>query len=181
MARNPKPTNVHQLNGNPGKRARGVNEPQPDYLEKERADYLRDKYLITQEAKDFWDDFYPEYRAARMISTVDFPVFLQYCEALGQWLRMVKKLEDVMVGGKMPVIVSAKGGFQMHPANTLRKQAREEAERLGDRIGDNAMARTRIQIAERQMDIFDGMDSVVIPISALHGQGKTNIPANNAS
>lgn len=181
MARTPKPTNVHFLNGNPGKKARGQNEPQPDYLETDEAAEVKEKFLTCNEAKIYWDFLYKHLRETRLVTVLDVPALIELCENAAMSWRMRKKRESILSTNKMPIITGEKGGYQFHPCITLEKQAAERAERWIKEFGGTPAARTRIEMAERQLDMFDQLDMVAIPVTQLHGKGSINLPANNAS
>ena len=197
--RTPLPTNVHRLNGNPGKRKRGEKEPRPAYLETRQANALRDELLTTDEARRYWDVLYPALRDARLITIVDVPGFVEWCESLGESWRARKVragVEKQLAGLRDGIGVDLGYGQRFISAedtqtlvDTLQKQkdaltlelkwAHERTKDLTAGFGGTPAARTKIELVDAQLDLFEeGGEVVMLPLAVLHGAGKNNLPAN---
>jgi phage terminase small subunit len=193
MARTPKPTNVHFLNGNPGKRARGVNEPQPPFLESELAQIARDKFLEWDKAKEWWDFLYPALRDTRLVTVIDVPELAMWCNNIASQLEAFKnktvyskKLTKLLASKTPPTeadLLLIASYVRERDAQALEEnRAAQRAEKQVAGFGGSPAARTRIEAAKTQLDLFDEFDDlVVVPIANLHAQGKTNLPTSNAS
>ena len=184
--RPPKPTQLRVLEGNKSKRAIRTGEPEPAFLSKREADKARDRFLTCEAARIYWDYLYPALREARLVTVVDVPALVQWCEDLGLAWRMRVEREKMLADGQMPVHVSKgdSGGYQIHPSVLLEKWAVERSEKAIAGFGGTPAARTKIQQATTQLDLFDSMEpgggAVVIPLNSLH-ETRRGLPANAAS
>lgn len=84
MGRPNKPSAQHATAGNPGKRARNRQEPDPDYLD----DHTPPAWLSVDAAK-VWAEYAPKMRKAKILTVVDVEPFGRWCELVVRY-RVVK-------------------------------------------------------------------------------------------
>lgn len=84
--RPPKPTNLHVLAGNPGKRARSKDEPKPPIPEGgvQKPDWLQpppgaSEKSFRSRASAVWDEYAPLLESCGLITSVDVDEFARYC------------------------------------------------------------------------------------------------------
>lgn len=109
MGRPNKPSAVHAIAGNPGKRARNRQEPDPDYLD----DHTPPGWLSADAAK-VWTEYAPKLRKAKILTVVDVEPFGRWCELVVRY-RMVKA--DLARSG----VMIPREGDAAAPADTTEK------------------------------------------------------------
>ncbi len=124
MGRKPKPSNVHKLHGNPGRRKRNPNEPKPEVVIPKPP-----KHLLKVARKE-WKRVAPELEALGLISSIDRNALAAYCQAYARWVGAEEKL--ALYGE----IVKSPSGYPMQSpylgiANTALKFMRDFATEFG--------------------------------------------------
>jgi len=122
--RKPKPSNVHKLHGNPGRRKRNQREPKPEVVVPDPPAHLEG------DALEEWDRVVPELRALGLISAIDRNSLAAYCQAYARWVEAEAKLKQY---GQ---IVKSPAGYPMQSpylgiANTALKFMRDFATEFG--------------------------------------------------
>ena len=122
--RNPKPTAIKELEGNPGKRPLNDKEPKP-----EKKAPPCPKWLMP-EAKKEWKRLAKKMEAMGVLTEVDMAVFASYCESYARW----REAEEYMTQKGRTVGVSKNGYWQQLPqvsiAQTYMKQMVSAAEKM---------------------------------------------------
>lgn len=122
--RKPKPSNVHKLHGNPGKRARNTKEPRPAVC------IPKPPKHISRIAKREWRRVTPELEALGIISEIDRSALAAYCQTYARWVSAEEKL------AKYGEIVKSPNGYPIQSpylgiANTALKFLRDFAAEFG--------------------------------------------------
>ena len=133
--RNPKPTVLKMLDGNPGKRPLNRREPltlqgvpaAPEWLD--------------AEAKDEWERIIPDLAAMGVLSRADRPALAAYCTAWSRWVEAVG-----MVKKYGAIVKSPEKGFPMKsPYLSIADQALETMRKLLVEFGLTPSSRSRIR------------------------------------
>lgn len=85
----PKPTAIKRLEGNPGKRP--LNESEPVYSQGE----VEPPEHLDQIARKEWERLYPELEGNGLLTKADVAVFAAYCEAVAEWSKLSKQIEEL--------------------------------------------------------------------------------------
>ncbi len=122
--RKPKPSKVHALHGNPGKRSRNTKEPKPEVVVPGPPEHL------SEEAVREWNRVTPELKALGIISDIDRNALAAYCQCYARWVASEEKL------AKYGEIVKSPNGYPMQSpylgiANTALKFMRDFAIEFG--------------------------------------------------
>lgn len=122
--RKPKPSNIHKLHGNPGRRAPNKAEPKPDVVVPEPPDHLSENAVLE------WNRVAPELEALGLISAIDRTAFAAYCQSYARWISAEEKL------AKYGEVVKSPSGYPMQSpyisiANTALKFVRDFATEFG--------------------------------------------------
>ncbi len=81
-----KPSNIHKLHGNPGKRARNTKEPQPTVC------IPKPPKHISRLAKREWRRVTPHLEQLGILSEIDSTALAAYCQSYSRWVSAEKKL-----------------------------------------------------------------------------------------
>ena len=139
--RKPKPTELKKLEGNPGKRPLNANEPKPRPFRPQKPDWL------DSEASAKWDKMIPILEHMRTLTEADGDILAQYCTAYSNWERCEKIVQQLQ-----PVhAFTAKSGDQyitQNPAYIMALKLNQLVARLGELLGLNPSARSRISVTE---------------------------------
>lgn len=137
--RNPKPTALKLVNGNPGKRAINGQEPDPEYLnDLTPPDYLSDA------AKVVWNEIAPNLRTARVLTKMDVPMLHKVCESIATYRRAVIKCQELGEIGE---------NGSISQWEIVKSMAFKQAMAAMQQFGMSPAARTRIAI-QPQGDLF---------------------------
>jgi P27 family predicted phage terminase small subunit len=117
--RKPKPSNLHALHGNPGKRARNPYEPNPTTAVPHCPGRL------DTEARREWRRVVRELRTLGLVSKLDRAVLAAYCVAWSRWVALESHLAQVKAKkGVEGLLATARSGYQMpHPLLTVAGMA----------------------------------------------------------
>lgn len=136
--RPPLPTSIKVARGNPGKRPLNEDEPQPDGVVGDPPDY------ILGDALDEWNRTAPKLEACGVLTSVDRPFLIAYCQAWARYLdaerRILKSGEVVMSPNKYPI---------QNPYRAIANKALEQCRAFWSEYGMTASARTRIKVTPK--------------------------------
>lgn len=146
--RKPKPTHLKELQGNPGKRPLNKNEPKPDcattdcpsiFEGETRLEWFRMVYLLTK---------------SRILTELDVPALILYCNAHSRWLSAEKNLKKYG-----DVILSPDKSFPVQsPYLAIANKAQEQMVKIMVEFGMTPSSRSRVQIkpyhGPSELDIF---------------------------
>lgn len=132
----PKPTALKKLQGNPGKRALPVNEPQPPTTKAPAAP----RYL-SDDAKREWRRVAPTLQGVGLLTDVDHDALAMYCERFAEWKTAWGKVLE-----EGAVITTTAGNLIQNPRLSIANRAAKEALALAREFGMTPAARTRIQV-----------------------------------
>ncbi len=143
MGRKPKPTALHALHGNPGKRARNPNEPKPRYL-----DLLPPPPMhLRADACVLWSELVAELHRLGMLTAVDLQLLAAYTSA---WADYVEAERTIFRYG---VLTKGRDGTPVrNPALLVRNRAMDYLLRIGSEFGFSPASRPRLG---RQLEPFD--------------------------
>jgi P27 family predicted phage terminase small subunit len=163
MARPPKPTALKLIQGNPGKRATGKQEPDPTYL----ADLTPPGWL-SDAAAQVWEEVAPRLARNKLLTEVDVEALAMGCTAMAQYRLAAARVGDQAVKGKpmqdaegnvvldkddKPVMA----GEHINPWAMVQSMTFKQAMVVFAQFGMTPQARTRIAL-QPQGDLFDGKD-----------------------
>jgi len=135
IGRPPIPTKLHILHGNPGKRARNADEPEPELIAPECPEHLQG------EARAEWTRISEELSSLGLLTRLDRANMTGYCQSWADYLEAQKHLEEE------PKIYKTETGYPvMTPWKPMRDKALELLKAFGNELGLSAPARTRIHI-----------------------------------
>lgn len=137
--RKPIPSNVHRLRGNPGKRARNKQEPQPN---KGRPSCV---LSLNQTAKRHWRYYVKELHDIGTVTKVDRHALAIYCEACARWERAIKMVEE-----KGEVVKTKQGNIIQNPYVGIANRAADQINKYGASLGLDPSSRTRIKVSPRE-------------------------------
>ncbi len=138
MPRQPVPTNLKILRGNPGKRAINKNEPQPS------ADGVKCPSWLSRDAKAEWRRVAPELKRLGLLTVVDVSALAMYCESYSQWREAVRIIE------REGQTYSHDGLIRTHPACHVANNAARTANLFAGQFGMTPSARTKLSIEPPQ-------------------------------
>lgn len=136
MSRTPKPSAVKQAMGNPGKRATGKQEPDPEYLRD-----MSPPSDLPEGAQAIWREVVPMLARNRLATVADIRALRKLCVAEWQYDLAVEKL-------KTAGPLSGKG---MSPWEQTRSMNFKQLLSIYDRFGMSPRARAQIQIQPQQL------------------------------
>lgn len=142
--RNPKPTALKLVNGNPGKRAINGQEPDPEYLN----DLTPPDYLSAA-AKVVWNEIAPNLRNARVLTKMDVPMLHTVCESIATYRKAVLKCQQLGEIG---------GSGSISQWEIVKSMSFKQAMAAMQQFGMSPAARTRIAI-QPQGDLFSDQGS----------------------
>jgi len=131
-----KPTALKKLQGNPGKRALGKGEPQPDNTKPRAPKWL------TKEAKKMWDSLSSKLHACGLLTSIDGLALALLCENYATW-RDAKDLVDV----EGYFCRSDSGNLYQHPAVGAMNTAQKNLVGLMREFGLTPSSRGSIKLA----------------------------------
>jgi len=150
-----KPTELKNLEGNPGKRPLPAAEPQP------RLSLERCPSFIKGPARREWNRIAPELYQLGLLSRIDQAALGAYCSAYGLWYeveqelarvrcsfkamqKMQKKNPNIRMPSNGMVSQTTNGNWIMEPLLSVRKQALEQMHKFLVEFGMTPASRTRI-------------------------------------
>jgi len=142
--RKPKPTAIHKLNGNPGRRKLNDKEPTPEIVVPEIPEYL------TDEAKKEWKRITPELERLGLISEIDRAGLAAYCQAYGRWVEAEK-----MIAQKGFLYKTKNDNITTSPLLWVSNKAFDQMNKMLVEFGMTPSSRSRISISTKGKDELD--------------------------
>ena len=134
--RKPKPAEVREAQGNPGRRPLSSAAHDLPGLKSTAPKTL------PIAARRIWEDLAPELGRMKLLRSTDFGAFARYCEHLARWVALTK---DLRKNGETYVTASAHGTMErIRPAFMVRDRLEARMESLEDRFGLSPMARQQL-------------------------------------
>ena len=148
--RNPKPTAVKQLEGNPGKRQLNANEPKPAARAPSCPKWLED------DAKKEWRRLAKQMEQLGILTEVDMAAFAGYCQAYARW----KEAEEFLT--KHGTIFKTPSGYiQQVPQVSIAQTYLKIMKDFCSEFGLTPSARSRIHAAVDKKDTDDEMEQLL--------------------
>lgn len=132
--RKPIPTAIKIQNGNPGKRALNLQEPQPEVAIPECPSHL------DELAREEWDRVTQELHTLGVLALVDRSSLAGYCVAWSRWVQAETKLQD-----EGYVLQGQGGGYYQNPMLAVANKAMEQLYKFASEFGMTPSSRTRIK------------------------------------
>jgi P27 family predicted phage terminase small subunit len=151
--REPKPTALKLVEGNPGKRKLNQNEPRFTGSPKCPA-------WLAKEAKAEWKRVTKELAALDLLKSTDTAALASYCQSYARWQQAEQTIEAEGQTIKEP-IVSKSGNIvgyktKRHPATTIAKDEKAAMLRSASLFGFDPSSRSRIHCVDaQQQDPFE--------------------------
>ncbi len=134
-----KPTNIHILHGNPGKRDLPTNEPRPP-----KADNLyAPTYLTDVNALAEWRRVVPVLDKLGLITAVDKTALANYCMAFAKVMAAEKEIEED------GITVKGRTGPIKNPAFTVWDASMKQMRAYANEFGLTPAARPKLSIKDR--------------------------------
>jgi P27 family predicted phage terminase small subunit len=144
---------VKEAMGNPGKRASGAREPDPEYL----ADLTPPEWLSDQ-AREVWQVEAPKFRRARLLTEVDVMAFSALCQSAADYRRAVRKTGEDDVKAKFSEDEDGNVravGEHLNPWAMVKSMASKQMGMWLGKFGATPQDRTRVEL-NPQGDLFSG-------------------------
>jgi len=135
--RKPKPAQIKQLGGNPGKRPINQNEPQPPGDPDLKTPYG----LFGKDGKKLWAALAPDLDAMGILKPVDLPALQNLCIHYDQMMMAKRALDQ---DGLFQI--DEKGIIRRHPAGLIFNQASKAFRSYAADFGLTPTARARLQV-----------------------------------
>jgi P27 family predicted phage terminase small subunit len=150
MGRKPIPTALHELHGNPGKRARNSTEPKP-----RRPDSLPSPPMhLRADACALWSELVEELHRLGMLTTVDLQLLAAYTTAWADYVEAERKIL------RFGLLTRGRDGTPVrNPALLIRNRAIDYLLRIGSEFGFSPASRPRLG---RQIEPCDS-DGLQLP------------------
>lgn len=133
--RKPKPTNLRILGGNAGHRPLPENEPEPEIGTMDAPDGLSEK------AQGQWDLVAKQLYDCGLLTELDKPALVQYCEAYARWSDANEHIKTY------GAVVKAPSGFPVQsPYLAIANKAFDQMSKLLVEFGMTPSSRTRIEV-----------------------------------
>ena len=159
--RNPKPTKLKLLQGNPGHRPLNASEPQPDAGEPIMPPGL------SSAAQDEWTAVIPILRKMGVLTVADGATIAGYCQSFADWLgaqddiREHGRLIEEPITNRMGDIVGHR--LKKNPALTIANELKKAYRAFASDLGLSPASRTRVHATPGSDDKpqQDELDSVL--------------------
>ena len=130
--------------GNPGKRATGKGEPDPEYL----ADLTPPEWL-SDGAREVWLVEAPKFRKARLLTEIDVMAFAALCQSAADYRRAVRKTGDDDV--KCKYAEDEEGevravGEHLNPWAMVKSMSSKQLGMWLGKFGGTPQDRTRVEV-----------------------------------
>ena len=137
----PTPTQLKIVSGNPGRRALNKNEPKPKTATK------RAPAGLSKAALKHWHTVAKHLTEARILTELDKPALILYCEAWARWRDATDEVQ------KRGMLVKAPSGYPMqNPYLAIANKAFEQMQKMLVEFGMTPASRSRIQVEPEQGD-----------------------------
>ena len=133
--RKPKPTAIKMLEGNPGRRAPNLDEPQPPGSLPEAPPHL------SAEARAEWDRLAVSLNRIGLLTQVDRATLAAYCQCYGRWVEAEQKLSETP-----PILRMPSGYIQQSPWMTISNKQLELMARFMAELGLTPASRSRLAV-----------------------------------
>lgn len=144
MGRPAKPTALHVVNGNPGKRALNDREPEPDLLQ----DLTPPPHLAAPVAA-VWNQLAPQLRKAQILTAIDTPALEIACDAIAVFRLSMENTAD----GKVLVKNAETGNVSLSPWEMVKSMSAKRALAVLREFGATPAARSKVMV-DPQADMF---------------------------
>ena len=148
--RKPKPTQLNQLQGNPGKRPLNKREPKPK-------NSVRKPRGMSQGAKKFWHDHAAELERIQILTGVDAPAFQLAAEHYAIAVQAARELHET------GLTVEGKDGMKKSPLAQVFKDNALAFKAFAVEFGMTPSSRTRLKMPEdaEQLTLADQLFQMV--------------------
>jgi len=144
----PKPTALKLIEGNPGRRQIGNNEPRPNIVAPDCPAHLND------DARAEWKRLMPLLLKNLLVSELDTAALALYCQSWGRWCEAERKIAEMREKGGDGLLIKAPSGYPIqNPYLAIANRAMEDCYKYLQQFGLSPSARTRVQ-ASPQGDLF---------------------------
>ena len=143
--RKPKPTSLRLVGGNAGRRPLNHAEPTPE------AGIPKAPPELGEDARAEWRRTAKQLHDAGILTKLDRPALIAYCDAYGRWAQAQRVLAtmavaDPLIGGLM--IRSSKGNAIQNPILSIANKAAADMVRYAVELGMTPSARTRVKVVK---------------------------------
>ena len=135
--RKPKPTQLKELEGNPGKRRLNASEPHPPVPD---VVPYAPKFL-NEDARGEWNRMVNILLGLGLYTEVDHAALAMYCQAWGRWVIAERKLT---VEGE--IITGVEGGKCQNPWRYEANKAQDQMRRMLAEFGLTPASRARLSV-----------------------------------
>lgn len=142
MGRPRKPTALHLVNGNPGKRAQNGNEPEPMLL----VDLSPPAHLSARSA-EVWNQIAPMLRRLQVLTEADVISLEMLCDAVADYRLARAEL------GEDFVHTTDKGGQMVSQWLVAKQMSSKRAEAFMSKFGMDPVSRSKVMV-DPQGDLF---------------------------
>jgi P27 family predicted phage terminase small subunit len=169
--RKPHPTWRKQLEGNPGKRKRNREEPQPPAPEASAFDEPPPELAGQLVAQGEWRRLAPMLRAGKQITDADKTALIALC---AEWGRYVEALRKVFPEGRdaQMVVVTPSGYPMPNPYLAIATKALAGCAKLWPELGLTPSSRSRVKLpGDEPTDPFSKFDTpppINLPRTTTH-------------
>ncbi len=139
--RKPKPIAIKRATGNPGRRPLVDDIVKPPQLIVAKPPYWMDRV-----AKAEWRRLAPELVACGVLTPWDLNPFECYCRAWSDYLRLAKKLSELVKNEDGELVSSENGVFYQHALVSLRNTAEKRVREWGALLGLDPSSRSRLSV-----------------------------------
>lgn len=161
LGRPPKPTELKQLQGNPGKRAINKGEPKPEAKVPTCPKHLDD------EARKEWRRVSKELYTLKLLTVVDRAALAAYCQ---NWARWVKAEEELAKDDVEMVMSTDKGYHHANPWIGISNQAQKQMRSFLAEFGMTPASRSRVSVGEEgEADPYETFLSGKVSQEQKHG------------
>ena len=134
---NRKPTNLKQLEGNPGKRPLNTDEPQPDPIAPTCPSWL------SETAKQEWARVAPELERLGLLTELDRAGLAGYCASYAEWCHAQEILQREGWTYK-----NSRGQIRPRPEAIISRHALDQMRKLGALFGMTPSDRGRMELPD---------------------------------
>jgi P27 family predicted phage terminase small subunit len=143
VGRNPKPTTLKILEGNPGKRPLPKNEPKPEIDLIPCPDYLKDDAIAYEE----WNRIVPELYKLGLLTKVDRAALELYCSQYSIYRDALKQIKEDGL-----ITTNIRNGDKAHPAAQIAREAAKIIKAIAVEFGLTPSSRGRISLPSDTID-----------------------------
>jgi P27 family predicted phage terminase small subunit len=147
MGRPRKPTALHLVNGNPGKRALSGNEPEPMLLTD-----LSPPAHLSERSAAIWREVAPMLRRLQVLTEADVLALEMLCDSVADYRLARAELGDDFVRP------TGKGGEMVSQWLVAKQMSSKRAEAFMSKFGMDPVSRSRVMV-EPQGDLFGQADN----------------------